>query len=208
MPDAQQNDPPVSFFREFLRDPRATAAVAPSSQALARRMVAGIDFARVTSIVEYGPGGGVFTRALIEVMPRGWHVSEGGRGKFIAIEFNPRLAEKLASLARVEIVTESAANVEKICAERGIAPGGLDHIISGLGWTAFPPALCTDILGATGRVLRHGGELRTFAYHVGAVMPGFWHFRREARRLIGSCGTAYGAWRNIPPAFIYRCIKK
>lgn len=197
-----------AFVREFLRDPRGTAAVAPSSRALARRMVAGIDFSRTTRIVEYGPGGGVFTRALIHAMPRDWLRGEGGRGVFIAIEFNARMAEQLRTLSRVEVVTGSAADVETICAARGIAPGSLDLVISGLGWTSFPRGLCTSILEATGRTLRVGGELRTFAYHVGCVMPGFWHFRREARRVIGDVRTARGAWLNLPPAFIYRCTKK
>ncbi len=198
----------ASFIREFLRNPGATAAIAPSSRVLADRMVRGIDLAGCSSIVEFGPGSGVFTRAMLDRIPHGWARSEGGTGTFIAIEYNRRMARNVArEFPRATVVFDSAANIEKLCAAQGIAPGTLDAVISGLGWASFPPALTTEILEATARMLRPGGHFRTFAYHVGLVKRNAWHLRSELRRLFGEVEMAHGAWANLPPAFIYRCQK-
>ena len=59
-------------------------------------MVEDIDLAHCTSIVEFGPGSGVVTRVMLERLPHGWLRSEGGQGTFIAVEFNPRMAQTVA----------------------------------------------------------------------------------------------------------------
>lgn len=198
----------TTFLAEFLRNPRATASVAPSSRFLADRMIADLDFSKITSIVEFGPGSGPFTRVLLERLPKNWHRSQGGKGVFIAIEFNPALAEVVREkFPSVIVAAESAANVEQICARQGILPGQLDVIISGLGYVSFPKDLTTQILEAAHRMLRPSGEFRTFGYHVGLMLPGAWHLRSELERLFSSARMQRGAWRNLPPAFMYRCVK-
>ena len=196
----------AAFVREFLRNPAATGAIAPSSRRLASRMLEGIDFSRVRSIVEYGPGSGVFTRAVLERLPRGWLSEEGGQGTFIAIEFNPTLAaivrERHPTMAVVE---GSAEDVERICVEHDVQPGKLDVVISGLAFASLPPELSTRILEATRRVLKPGGEFRTFAYYVGLFMPGARHFREQARRLFAEVRPSRAVWANLPPAFVYTC---
>ncbi len=204
----QRSGSRASFIREFFRNPAATAAIAPSSRVLADRMVRGIDLGACSSIVEFGPGSGVFTRAMLDRIPHGWARSEGGAGTFIAIEYNRRMARAVArEFPRATVVIDSAANIEKHCGAQGIAPGTLDAVISGLGWASFPPPLTTEILEATARMLRPGGHFRTFAYHVGLVKRNAWHLRSELRRLFGEVEMAHGAWANLPPAFIYRCTK-
>lgn len=198
----------ASFVREFLSNPSATAAIAPSSRILARRMVDGIDLAACRSIVEFGPGSGVMTRAMLERLPQGWFAKDGGHGTFIAIEYNPRMAALVAEeFPQTIVATDSAANIEQLCAKNGVKPGTLDAVISGLGWASFPPALTTQILEATARTLRPGGHFRTFAYHVGLVKKNAWHLRAELKRLFGQVEMAHGAWANLPPAFVYRCVK-
>jgi phosphatidylethanolamine/phosphatidyl-N-methylethanolamine N-methyltransferase len=198
----------TTFLREFIRNPRATASVAPSSRVLAERMIAGLDLANVTSIVEYGPGSGPFTRVLLERLPKNWHRSQGGKGVFIAIEFNPALAQVIREkFPSVLVAADSAANVESICQQHGVAPGKLDVIISGLGYVSFPKELTTQILEASHRALRPGGEFRTFGYHMGLMLPGAWHLRAELDRVFSSSKMQRGAWRNLPPAFMYRCVK-
>src|SRR3974377_801362 len=58
------------FLREYMRNPRATASVCPSSPALSRRMAESIDFRRARTIVELGAGTGAVTRAILERLPR------------------------------------------------------------------------------------------------------------------------------------------
>ena len=199
----------AAFVREFIRNPSTTAAIAPSSRKLAARMIEGLDFSRMTSVVEFGPGSGVFTKAVLERLPRGWLIGEGGKGRFIAIEFSQSMAKLVREqFPRVTVVHGSAEHVEEICKEHAIGPGRLDAVVSGLGWASFPPELTTRILEATWSALRPGGEFRTFAYHVGLLMPGARHFRAEAQRLFGEVSSSRGVWANLPPAFVYRCRKQ
>jgi phospholipid N-methyltransferase len=201
----------LRFLREFLRDPGRTAAIAPSSPRLAERMLSGLDVGSMRSIVEYGPGTGVFTRAVLERLPAGWvdqcaPVAAPGRRTFIAIEYNPELASLVRSrFPGVCVENESAEHVEAICARHGVGPGQVDLIVSGLGWVAIEPGLCTRMLEATRRMLRPGGEFRTFGYHVGLMMPHAAHFRREIARVFPGVTRTRAVWANLPPAFVYVC---
>jgi len=200
--------PRAVFVREALRNPASMSAVVPSSRRLAERMVEDIDLGACRSIVEFGPGSGVMTRAILKRLPKGWSTTEGGKGTLIAIEFNPRMAEVVArDFPRAVVVADSAANIEKICAGRGIGAGELDLVISSLGWAGFPPEMATSILEATARMLRPGGDFRTFAYHLGLLRRNAWHLRSELRRLFSEVRTSRPVWANLPPAFVYRCVK-
>jgi phosphatidylethanolamine/phosphatidyl-N-methylethanolamine N-methyltransferase len=205
-----------AFLREFLRDPKATAAIAPSSRHLGRQMVAGLELSRVRSIVEYGPGTGTFTRCTLDALPAGWFDGPGPGtehecrpgNQFIAIEYNAELSRLVqAELPSVQVVNDSAENVVRICTDRGIHRGELDLVISGLGWVSLDKGLITRMLEATRDMLRPGGEFRTFGYHVGLMYPGAWHFRRELKRLFSSTSTSRIVWRNVPPAFVYRGVR-
>lgn len=198
----------AAFVREFLRDPSSTASVIPSSRKLTERMLDGINLPACRAIVEFGPGSGVMTREMLDRLPAGWTLAEGGVGRFIAVEFNQRMAKLLArEQPRIIVAPESAADIEMICNRHGVAPGQLDAVISGLGWASFPPELTTQILEATARMLRPGGHFRTFAYHIGLFKKNAWHLRSELRRLFPHVQTSRGVWANLPPAFVYRCTK-
>ena len=198
----------ATFLREFLRRPGRVGAISPSSPQLAQSMVNGLDFSKIRSIVEYGPGSGVFTRAVLERLPKGWLVSEGGQGRFIAIEYSEQLAELVRDrFSGVSVVHDSAEHVEAICEQHGVRPGELDVVISGIAWVSVPPARATRMLEATSRVLRSGGEFRTFGYYLGLMMPGAWHLRAEVKRLFADVEMSRAVWANMPPAFVYRCRK-
>lgn len=192
------------FFREFIARPGVIGAVAPSSVYLARKMVEGLDLARANAVVEFGPGSGVFTAEILARV--------GPQTKFFAIERNAAMAALVRDrFPGAAIFEENAANIDRLCARQGIGDpegrGGVDAILSGLPWPSFSDGLRTDILEAAHRALRPGGTLVTFGYHVGLTMRGAWHFRREARRIFGNLSISPVVWRNIPPAFIYRCTK-
>lgn len=201
---SKRTNPHITFVREFLRNPAATAAIAPSSRKLCERMCEGIEFPKLSSIVEYGPGSGVITRVVLERVPPGWLENR----KFLAIEYNPTMAAVVtAQFPQVKVINDSAANVERICADHQIVPGSVDLVVSGLGWASFSPEMTTQILEATARVLKPGGEFRTFAYHIGLVKKSAWHLRAEMRRLFGEVRSSRSVWANLPPAFVYVCRK-
>jgi phosphatidylethanolamine/phosphatidyl-N-methylethanolamine N-methyltransferase len=201
----------AAFLREFIKAPGVVAAVAPSSAALGRAMIAGIDFSKASAVVEFGPGTGTFTRAVLGALPPKWLVSQGGRGRLIAIEYNGPIAEICRqNFPQITLKHDTAANVIKICADEGLGVdgrGGVDYVVSGLGWPSFSDELRTTMLEGAAAVLRPGGEFRTFGYHVGLLMRGAWHFRREVRRLFKTVEIGRVVWGNLPPAFVYRCVK-
>src|SRR5207253_2847801 len=58
------------FLREFLSRPGRIGAVAPSSPRLCKRMVEMVDLSTARVVVEYGPGTGVCTEAILPALPR------------------------------------------------------------------------------------------------------------------------------------------
>ena len=53
------------FILEYIKNPKAIGAIAPSSSYLANKMVESINFKNAKCIVEYEPGTGVFTEKIL-----------------------------------------------------------------------------------------------------------------------------------------------
>ncbi|MEV4350121.1 methyltransferase domain-containing protein [Actinoplanes sp. NPDC049596] len=186
----------MSLLSEFLRRPWEVGAVAPSGAALSELAVAPIPSTGDPVVVELGPGTGPFTEAIQRRLD--------GRGRHLAIEINPRLAEQLAARhPNVEVITADAGALPGLLAERGLA--GADVIVSGLPWAAFAPDRQRDILAAAVQALAPGGAFTTFAYvHLRWAAP--------ARRLRGALDSWFDevllgrtVWANLPPALVYYC---
>lgn len=197
-----------AFVKEFIKAPGEVAAISPSSRHLARKMIEGLDFSKARVVVEYGPGLGTFTEFVVKEIDRTAAAATADHPpcRFVAIERNERLAQLLGQrFPKVALYHADAAEVKAICHKEGF--DSVDYVVSGLGWPSFSDDLRTRILEATAEVLRPGGEFRTFGYHVGLLMRGAWHFRRTIRRLFSEVTISKVVWRNMPPAFVYRCVK-
>jgi phosphatidylethanolamine/phosphatidyl-N-methylethanolamine N-methyltransferase len=184
---------PMSILTEFLRHPLLTGAVAASSPALARVMTDGIGLERAGTVVELGPGTGVFTDAIRQ------RVTPGAR--IVAIEINGRLAERLADRYRggpVEVVHGSAADVASL------VNGPVDAVVSGLPWTVIAEPVRRRILDAVTAVLAPTGVFATFAYAHAAWTPPARRFARELEQRFDATGVSRVVWRNLPPAFVHR----
>jgi phospholipid N-methyltransferase len=180
-----------TFFRQWLKNPRAMASLAPSSRQLAAQMVAQLPKG-ARRIVELGAGTGVFTRALIEhgIAP----------GDLLVVELN---AELYALLRRrfpeSNVVHGDACDLAEIAHTSGFAePGGVDAVISGLGFLAMPRSLQKRILQAVFSVLGADKPLIQFTYGPSNPLP------RDLLTELG-LGVRRGgfAWRNVPPATVY-----
>src|SRR5215471_5733218 len=75
------------FLGQFVRSPRTVGAVSPSSQALARAMLAPIDFGAARTIVEFGPGTGAFTGEIASRLAPG--------SRYLGIELNAGFVREL-----------------------------------------------------------------------------------------------------------------
>lgn len=177
----------------FLRSPSTIGAIAASSQALARHMVGGLPQDRPLALVELGPGTGPFTGAIVA------RVAPGSR--VLAIDLEPTFVERLrARWPSVDSVCASAIDLERLAADRGLAP--VDHIISGLPFASLPVDVTRRILDGIERTLRPGGTFVTFQYlHGYGLRPGRL-FRRDMSARMGGPPDRRLVLANIPPAFV------
>lgn len=183
---------------QFISKPSMIGAVAPSSIHLAREMVRGLDLGSAAAVLEYGPGTGVFTDVIAPKL--------GKQTKFAAIELNQGLARAFKTRhPTIDIVNDSVENVRAICDARGI--DRVDYILSGLPWASFPDDLQARILSGIDAVLKPGGMLVTFGYHVGTLLPAGKRFYRRIPKHFSKIHKSTIIWRNIPPAFVVRCEK-
>ena len=187
------------FLRQFVQSPRTVGAVLPSSPALARAMLAPIDFASARTIVEFGPGTGAFTREIARRLVPGC--------RYLGIELNPTFVRRLADeFPRLAFVHGSVADLDQILATERI--GAIDAIVCGLPCALLPIALQESVFAAMDRALVPGGLFVTFGYPQSLVLPGAWALRRRLRRGFAHVSHTPVVWGNVPPAFAYICRKR
>ena len=187
-----------SLFTKFLSNPWQVGAFCASSRALAVEMTRHIGMENAGTVVELGPGTGAIT---CEIVPR-----LAKNGKFIAIELDGDMAENLQlRFPRANVCCGCASNLPEILRENGCPHA--DVILSGLPWAIFPEKLQDEILGAVIEALPDGGSFSTFAYIQGVMLPAGLRFRRRLETLFSSVESSHIIWRNLPPAFVYRCKK-
>ena len=186
------------FLAAFVKRPFDTGSITPSSAELAAAMVEGMGIAEADTVVELGPGTGVFTRAIQgQLKPE---------ARLLCFEINPEMAQALRhNFPGVHVVNDSVENIARHLEEAGRA--GVDAAISGLPWAAFSPERQQCLLDATLAPLRPGGRFATFAYSHAAWMPPARRFRELLESRFSEVLTSKVVWRNMPPAFVYRCRK-
>lgn len=184
------------LLRALVERPVHTGAIAPSSRRLGRAMIEGIGLETATTIAELGPGTGVFTRLIEERSRRDAVV--------LVFEINPGLAQPLvADFPRFQIVNDSAEHIAHHLRANGRAT--VDCVVSSLPWAGFPPDLQRRLLRAVADAMRPGARFVTFAYASAAWLPAGRHFRALLEATFGKVERTPTVWRNVPPAFVYRC---
>ncbi len=187
--------PALTFFREWLRNPFATAAVSPSGRQLASLMVEQLP-PQTQRVIEFGGGTGAFTRALLErgIAPR----------NLLVIELNEALHQFLSErFPGVHVERGDARDAQTIARRCGVLDqkGWVDAVVSGLGLLYMPRSVQREILRAAFAVLGPQGRFVQFTY--GPIGPVPRALLRELDLKVRRAGTA---WRNVPPAnvFVYQ----
>ena len=196
--------PDLSLFKQFLRSPTRVGAIAPSGPALVAEMVGGFDFSaggellQFDAVLEYGPGTGVFTEAIAAAIPNDC--------RFVAIERSESLVDQTRRRCpNVDVHHGDVTDVREICDRRGISE--VDAIVCGLPWASLPAGVQDAIFESMFRVLRPGGQFATFAYLQGVPLPTARRFAAKLRNRFTRVRRSPIVWRNLPPAFIYRCVR-
>lgn len=188
----------LTFFRGFVRHPRATGAVAPSSAALAREMLRGAGVGRGSAVLEFGPGTGSFTREILRAL--------GPEGRLLALETNPAFVRLLRErYPRGEFARIDARSARDEVARRGLGP--VDAVISGLPFANFDARTQAEILDAARAVLRPDGAFATFQYHHSWLLPRARRFRALLAQIFPGYRTRAVLW-NFPPALVLKGAKR
>ena len=191
LPAQRQAPAAWTFFRQWLRNPRAMAALSPSGRQLTRAMIGELP-AGARRVVELGAGTGVFTRALL---------AKGiAENDLLVVELNDELFGLLRDqFPRAHVVHGNAMDLAAIAQRAGFADAEpADAAISGLGFMAMPREVQKGILEAVFAVLAPGKPLIQFTYGPSSPIP------RDLLAELGlSVRRAGIAPLNLPPAFVF-----
>jgi phospholipid N-methyltransferase len=175
-------------LRKFLSNARTVATVAPSSGALSRATVRGIDWARTQCVVELGAGTGPITAELVTAAPPGV--------RLVVNEFLPDFCQALRrKFPGLDVAEGDATRLTEMLAGRGISQ--VDYVLSGLPLTHFPPAAREAVIDQAGQLLGPDGEFRQLT-----TAP--WLYRRLYRRYFREVRFKLVVW-NLPPGGVYYC---
>lgn len=179
-----------------MRRPAEVGAIVPSSRWLAQAMLQGCDLKHADTVVELGPGTGAFTGLILRRL--------GRQTTFFAVEL---MAENVRALRRqfpgLTVYRGSAESLPVYLGRQGKAFA--DCIVSGLPWSNMLAPLQDQILEAILGSLSPHGVFTTFAYLHAAWLPTARHFRKRLEASFARVSVSPVVWRNVPPAFVYRC---
>ena len=185
--DRRGASPQWQFLRGFLKHPVMVGSIIPSSRVLIEKMLRPVDWDNTKLFVEYGPGVGTFTRPILDYLRED--------ATLLTIDTNPDFTKYLKEAIddpRLVTVTGSAADVEKILADRGFDKA--DYVLSGLPFSTLPPGVGDAIGEATAKVVRPGGAFLVYQFSPKVrdfIAP---YFDRIDRGF---------EWINVPPAVLF-----
>ena len=181
----------LRFFRQWLRNPVQTAAIAPSSPELAAAILAELPQG-TQRVIELGGGTGAITDALL--------ASGIAPADLLVLELNPALHAQLrARFPEAGLLRGDAQFTAELAAQSGyLAQGPADAVVSGLGLLAMNRETQSAILQSAFACLRPDGVMVQFTY--GPVSP-----VNEGLLLELGFSARRGEFvlRNVPPATVW-----
>lgn len=150
------------YLKSFFKD-RQVASVTPTSRFTINRVCEHMEFHRDLHILEYGPGGGVFTRVFLEKMT--------SNSRIVAIETNETFFLELKKINDPRLIVEniSAEDAPDIAGNLGWEK--IDYIISGIPFSFLNKSAkngilkdAVDLLGEKGRFIAYQTSLHLKPY--------------------------------------------
>ena len=179
------------FARSFFANPRRVGSVVPSSRRLIQRLLGRTNWAQVTVAVEYGPGTGVVTRALLARL--------GPEARLYAFEISGDFVDYLRHSIpdpRLTVIAASAEHVAAVLAEAGHRH--CDIAVSSLPFSIMPVTVRSRIVQATAAVLAPGATFVGYQYST--------RWLNELRHVFRPV-TVEIEPRNWPPAFVFTALR-
>ena len=175
---------------KLIKNFKTTGTITPSSNRLAERLLGSIDFSETLVLAELGPGNGCITRTILQRMNKD--------SVLICFEVNDDFASELRTIAdpRLRVYNSCASSIQGILNELEILE--VDHIVSSLPLAMIDDALIENILSSAKSNLKEGGRFLQYQYSLanyGDIKPFFSDIKLKF------------TLRNMPPAFVYDCLK-
>ena len=190
----------AAFFRAFLTHPRRVGAVLPSGRALAAAMVRDLDepLRGGRTIVEFGPGTGSFTSAILRALPQG--------SSYVGIELDRHFVHTLRRRfpdhhhPQAHFVHGSAEHAADLLGELCVPDVGV--VVCGLPFASLPIPVQRRIVRNIDTLLEGGGAFRTFQYVHASMMRAAKKFREQMDACFGHGRRSKAVVGNVPPAFV------
>ena len=182
-----------AFFREVLKNFKTAGTIMPSSKFLIKKMLKSIDFKTARVIVEYGPGNGIITQEILRRMH--------SDAVLICFEINTQFYQYVKKIDdnRLIVLNSSAENIKEELEKLNISYA--DYFISSLPLTMIPKIITENILKKSKELLSSNGQFIQYQYSL--------RFYNKIKQVFGKNNVILKfEFANIPPAFIYKCIKK
>jgi phosphatidylethanolamine/phosphatidyl-N-methylethanolamine N-methyltransferase len=178
-----------AFMWQCLRNPFRTGAVVPSSRALAMAMARQVLRRNSGTIVEFGPGTGAITAALLDLGI--------ARDRLYLVERSAEFASVLRMrFPGVRVVEGDAVKLREYTLRDGVKE--ITAIVSGLPLRLLDHQVRASILLQSFASMADSGTLVQFTYsHRPPVPPAVLARLGLETRNIGA------VWRNLPPASIW-----
>ncbi|MDB5365898.1 MAG: methyltransferase protein [Rhodospirillales bacterium] len=181
------------FFGQWLKNPLAIGAIAPSSPGLARAVASLADPNKDGYVLELGGGTGAVTAALLEtgLDPK----------KLVVVENNPALYRLLRQrFPRVKALQGDATRLEPLLKAADLwGPGRAQLVISGIPLLSMGSEVQGRVLRDSKSILSAGGGVAQFTYS--------W-FVPLKRHVLKAAGLrperTKVVWGNVPPASVWR----
>jgi len=181
----------LTLLRHFIRNPKQVGAIIPSSAALSREMLAKVDFRNAKTILELGPGLGIFTRGILKRARKD--------ARIVCFEINWKFCKFLSARfkdKRIQMINSGAEKLGQELIKLGIKKA--DCVISGLPFRNFTKWQQEKILCQVSESLTENGKFVLFQYTNGLRSMLEEHFSSVDRTFVAM---------NVPPAFVYVCKK-
>ncbi|KQY33832.1 rRNA adenine N-6-methyltransferase family protein [Rhizobium sp. Root483D2] len=180
------------FFRAWLSAPLQVASITPSGRALSALMTTEIS-QETGTVIELGPGTGVFTTALL------------GRGvaeeNLVLVEYGSDFAVQLeVRFPKARTIQMDAAHLITLALQPHTPVGA---VVSGLPLLSMPARKVIAILDGAFSHLRQNGAFYQFTYGPRCPIP------RPLLDRLGLKATYVGrTLANVPPAAVYRVSRR
>lgn len=178
------------FFSNFLNSPNEVAAIAPSSRHLINQILSHVALEDAKCLVEYGPGVGTVTYALLEKL--------GPDAKLVCFETNLKFCnfiKKSIKDDRLEVINDSAENLAYHLKRLGI--DSIDYAFSGIPFSLIERKNKKGIIKTTRDKLREGGKFVIYQQYSMTV-------KKYLKIYFESIRTKFEL-RNIPPSYVFVC---